>query len=45
MKGLKHLANQKCSRKNPFYKIKTKSDFQPIDKPKEQHKKALPPQN
>jgi hypothetical protein len=29
-----------------FIEIKTKSDFQPIDKPKEQHKKAaLPPQN
>jgi hypothetical protein len=23
-----------------FIKIKTKSDFQPIDKPKEQHKKS-----
>jgi hypothetical protein len=32
--------------KTRFIEIKTKSDFQPIDKPKEQHKRAaLPPQN
>jgi hypothetical protein len=39
------LQTRKCSRKNPVYQNQNQIGF-PIDKPKEQHKRAaLPPQN